>query len=59
MKKTKRWIVTIYTPGGLAFRRVELHAMTAQVAIDKCKRIVYKLGKLAHFYSYVPVEVEQ
>jgi hypothetical protein len=51
-----RWLVSVFRPGGQPFCKIECNSRTAQDAIAFAKKKVYKLGKLAHFYYYVPTD---
>ncbi len=57
-KPRPRWLVHVYTPAGKDFAKIEARSRNAQAAIHFAKQRVYKMGKLAHFYSYVPVDRE-
>jgi hypothetical protein len=57
-KPRPRWLVHVFTPGGQAFANIEARSRNAQDAIKFAKKRVYKMGKLAHFYSYCPVDRE-
>lgn len=54
--KPMRWLVSVFRPGGQPFCKIECNSRTAQDAIAFAKKKVYKLGKLAHFYYYVPTD---
>ncbi len=56
MKRTISWRVFIYKPCGARLKILPVEAMTAEIAIKKAKDAVYKMGRLAHFYKYFPVE---
>lgn len=55
-KQPPRWEVHVYRPNGWFVCKVECAGRTAAEAVATAKKRVYKMGKLAHFYSYVPVD---
>ena len=52
------WLVHVYRPSGDRFTILSITAATHKTAVNKAKSKIYKMGKLAHFYSYIPVKKE-
>lgn len=56
LKKVPRWEVHVFRPNGWFVCKVQVNGQDAQVAKERAKKAVYKMGKLAHFYSYVTID---
>lgn len=56
LKTAPRWAVHVYRPNGWLVCIVEVAGRDALAAKENAKKRVYKMGKLAHFYSYVMVD---
>lgn len=55
-KKPPRWEVYVYRPNGWLYAKVFVNGRDAAAAKANALKRVYKMGVLAHFYSYVPVD---
>lgn len=47
--------VHVYRPNGWLLTKFSESATSAQVAVNRAKKRIYKQGRLAHFYTFVAV----
>jgi hypothetical protein len=47
--------VHVYRPNGQLLTKFSESCTRAEVAVNRAKKRIYRQGRLAHFYSYVPV----
>jgi hypothetical protein len=47
--------VHVYRPNGELLIKYSESCTRAEVAVKRAKKRIYQQGRLAHFYSYVPV----
>jgi hypothetical protein len=46
--------VHVYRPNGDRLTKISVTCTRAEVAINQAKKAIYREGRLAHFYTYVP-----
>lgn len=46
--------VHVFRPSGMRLTVLSYTCTNAQVALRRAKKQVYKMGRLAHFYKFVP-----
>jgi hypothetical protein len=49
------YTVHVYRPSGIFLTKFLIPCTRPDVAINRAKKRIYRMGMLAHFYSYVPV----
>jgi hypothetical protein len=49
------YTVHVYRPNGWLLTKFKESATSAKVAVNRAKKRIYQQGRLAHFYTYVPV----
>lgn len=48
------YVVYVYRPNGWLLKKISDSATSAKVAVKRAKAQIYKEGRLAHFYTFVP-----
>lgn len=51
--KPTRWQVSVYRPNGWLVGKFDVAGRNAEAAKENAKKIIYRQGKAAHFYTYV------
>jgi hypothetical protein len=54
--KSPRWLVSVFRPNGWLLCKLECAGRDALAAKESAKKKIYRQGRLAHFYTYVPVD---
>jgi hypothetical protein len=57
LRKKIQFTVHVYRPNGWLLTKFFESATTAKVAINRAKKRIYQQGRLAHFYTYVPKQI--
>lgn len=55
LRQKIKFTVHVYRPNGWLLTKFSESVTSAQVAVNRAKKRIYKQGRLAHFYTFVAV----